>query len=94
MNELRSEPIVSGREYSVDQVRDRPATGLDDFSGETSFTLSHGPHRHEVIGVGTVADGMAVVHEKAGEDGGGLDVRVWQVTTVPGGFCAQHVPTP
>ncbi|ABS02721.1 hypothetical protein FHR75_000877 [Kineococcus radiotolerans] len=91
MDETRSEPVVSGRDYSVDDVRGRPATGLGDFEGETSFSLTRGPHRHEVVGVGTVVDGMALVHEKQGVHGGGLDVRVWQVTAAPGGFAAQHV---
>jgi hypothetical protein len=91
MGELRSDPVISGQEYSVDEVRGRPATGLDDFEGETAFRLTHGPHHHEVMGVGTIVDGMALVHEKQGEHGGGLDVRVWQVTATPGGFAAQHV---
>jgi hypothetical protein len=91
MGQLRSEPVVSGRDYTVDEVRGRPATGLGDFEGETSFHLSHGSYRHEVVGVGTLVDGTALVHEKEGERGEGRDVRLWQVTAAPGGFVAQHV---
>lgn len=91
MGELRSEAIVSGQDYSVDEVHGRPVTGLDDFAGETTFLVTRGTHRHEVMGQGTLVDGMVLVHEKAGAHGGGLDVRVWQVTATPGGFTAQHV---
>lgn len=90
MSELRSEPVVSGQAYSVDDVGGRPPGGLDDFDGETSFVVTRGPHQHEVVGVGTVVDGMALVHEKMG-DAGGRDVRVWQVTSAPGGFAAEHI---
>ena len=91
MAELRSESVVSGQEYSVQEVHGRPVTGLSDFTGDTSFTVTRGPHHHVVVGVGTVVDGVALVHEKQGEHGGGLDVRLWRVTATPGGFSAQHV---
>ena len=91
MSQLRSEPVVSGKPYAVVEVKGTPPAGLDEFGGDTSFLLTLGSHHHEVVGVGTVVDGMALVHEKGGEDGGGKDVRVWQVTNAPGGFVAEHV---
>ncbi|WP_146149256.1 hypothetical protein [Kineococcus rhizosphaerae] len=89
---MREEPVVSGREYSVDEVRGRPAAELEDFEGETSFHASHGPHEHDVVGFGRVEDDKALVHEKQGPDGGGRDVRVWQVTPTAQGFAAEHIP--
>ncbi|NYD24920.1 hypothetical protein [Kineococcus aurantiacus] len=89
---MRNEPVVSGREYSVDEVHGHPATELEDFEGKTSFRATYGTHQHDVVGVGTVEDEKAVVHEKQGDDGGGRDVRVWQVTPTTEGFAAEHVP--
>jgi hypothetical protein len=90
MDASRSEPVVSGRDYSVDEVHGRPVDSLEQFSGETSFHVSRGTHHHQVVGVGVVLDGLALVHEKQGEDGGGLDVRVWHVRRGAGEFTAQH----
>lgn len=101
MTQLRTEPVISGQDYAVDSVvagdggpdgAGRPPQSLDDFRGEVSFELTHGPHRHAVRGVGDHDGETALVHEKMGEDGGGRDVRIWHVAADGSGFSARHVP--
>ncbi|WP_432494961.1 hypothetical protein [Kineococcus auxinigenes] len=89
MSELRTQPVVSGRSYLVDRVGGRAPRDLEDFTGETSFLLTLGPHVHEVVGVGRVQDGVVRVHEKSGGPGG-KDVRVWCVRRTERGFEAEH----
>lgn len=105
MTQLRTEPVISGQDYDVESVlaglgtagatadaAGRPPRALEDFRGEVSFVLSHGVHRHEVLGIGDVDGEIALVHEKMGEDGGGRDVRIWHVAPTATGFAARHVP--
>lgn len=105
MTQLRTEPVISGQDYDVDSVlaghgegtgtadgAGRPPRSLDDFRGEVSFVLSHGVHRHEVLGIGDLEGEFVLVHEKMGEDGGGRDVRIWHVAPTATGFAARHVP--
>ncbi|WP_432482944.1 hypothetical protein [Kineococcus esterisolvens] len=89
MSELRAGPVVSGRVHVVDEVAGRVPRELEDFTGETTFRVSHGPHVHEVVGVGRLLDGAVRVHEKAGGPGG-KDVRVWHVRRTERGFEAEH----
>ena len=94
-SETRSDPVISGQDYEVGEIllegSPRSPRSLDDFCGEVSFQLTHGPHHHEVVGVGNLTGSIALVHEKMG-DAGGRDVRIWHVVPGDGGFLARHVP--
>ncbi|WP_369054932.1 hypothetical protein [Kineococcus terrestris] len=89
MSTLRSDPVVSGEDYVVEEVGGRPPRDLDDFTGETVFRLSRGALGHEVVGLGTAVDGAVRVFEKDGSPGG-KDVRVWRVRRDDDGFRAVH----
>jgi len=90
MSDLHSAPIISGLRYDVEDVAGAPPESLEDFTGEVSFHVRHGEHRHDVVGVGELSGDGATVHEKMG-DAGGKDVRTWRVTATDTGFSAEHV---
>lgn len=87
MSDLRTGPVVSGRTYVVEEVGGRAPAALEDFTGETSFRITHGADVHDVVGVGRLLDGSARVHEKSAV---GKDVRVWRVSPDGAGFTAEH----
>ncbi|WP_328292832.1 hypothetical protein OG218_08795 [Kineococcus sp. NBC_00420] len=91
----RSEAVISGQDYAVDEIvhagSSKAPSSLDEFCGDVCFQVSHGPHHHEVVGVGNLTGDIALVHEKMG-DAGGRDVRVWHVAPGADGFLARHVP--
>lgn len=76
-----ADPIPSGVPFPVGSA----AGALDDFVGDTTFSVHAFGDEHEVHGVGA-SDGDTVrVHEKGLS---GKDVRCWHVTAADDGFVA------
>ena len=83
MTATSPDPVVAAVPYTVIDVNGHAPQGLEDFDGESEFTVEGHTGRHVVIGEGC-ADGQGMrVHEKAGH--GGKDVRVWNITREPDG---------
>jgi hypothetical protein len=78
MTHEASDAVASGQPYSVLTVAGGEPLSLDQFVGETSFTINKGGIHSDVGGQGMFADSGVRFHEK--HDPGGKDVRVWHVT--------------
>ena len=83
------ESVISGVPYPVTAAGDGAPTELDDFLGETVFTIDLAGHPYVVRGTGDAPGGQIRVHEKSTH--GGKDVRVWHVSKGPDGFTAEHI---
>ncbi|MCU1605994.1 MAG: uncharacterized protein JWP46_2459 [Modestobacter sp.] len=84
------QPVVSGLPYPVTSsaAGGRPVA-LEDFLGDTQFTIDLGNDPLLVRGCGSRLEGMVRFHEK--DRIGGKDVRVWHVTAREDGFVAEHI---
>ena len=81
--------VISGVPYPVTATGDDAPTDLDDFLGETVFTIDLAGHPYVVRGTGDAPDGQVRVHEKSTH--AGKDVRVWHVSKASDGFTAEHI---
>lgn len=81
--------VISGVAYPVSSVRDAQPCRLDDFLGDTEFTVDMAGHPYRVQGCGGRLDERVRFHEK--DHMVGRDIRVWRVTPVGDGFLAEHV---
>lgn len=79
MTFVPADPIASGKPYPINDVGDRVPSQLDDFVGETAFTLHLGDGVHRVCGVGAPEGDVVRFHEKD-RDHTTKDVRVWQIS--------------
>jgi hypothetical protein len=83
------QPVISGLPYPVTSSAAGEPTGLDDFLGDTEFTVDLKGHPLLVRGHGSRLDEVVRFHEK--DHLGGKDVRVWHVAARDGGFVAEHI---
>ena len=81
--------VVSGVPYPVTAVGGADPSRLDDFLGETAFTVDMAGRAYLVRGAGSELEGQVRFHEKS--ELMGKDVRVWHVTREGEGFRAVHV---
>ena len=90
MTVQQSHTIASGKPYLVTGLRAGSAGSLDQFLGDTEFTIDgvDGPVR--VHGHGVTLGEMVRFHEKS-HGGGGKDVRIWHVCQKDDFFVAQSV---
>jgi hypothetical protein len=72
-----ADATASGVPYPVLQVGGQPPSTLDQFVGETAFTVVKAGTESEVCGVGTRTEDVVLFHEKLA--GLGKDVRVWRL---------------
>jgi hypothetical protein len=81
---------ASGVPYRVVTVNGEPAASLEQFAGETSFSVSKSGTESWVVGFGVLHDDVVRFHEKG--TGGSKDVRVWQVgQPAEGTFTAETI---
>lgn len=92
MTFVSPDPIASGKPYLIEGVADRAPHELDDFVGETAFTVTVAGGSRRVCGVGRNEGGTVRFHEK---DSGQTtkDVRVWQISGTGDGFVAASTGT-
>ena len=88
---VQSHTIASGKPYLVTGLRAGSAASLDQFLGNTEFTIDGvgGPVR--VCGHGVTLGDVVRFHEKSGSGGAGKDVRVWHVCQKDDFFVAQSI---
>lgn len=78
------DPVPSGMPYDIVAVDgDRPSA-LEQFVGETMFTIAKGECESEIRGLGTTDDAGVHFQEKA-VTLGGKDVRTWHISQAAGG---------
>ncbi|MFP5347346.1 MAG: hypothetical protein ACLGIA_09975 [Actinomycetes bacterium] len=84
------EPVVSGQPYPVTEVEGAPPGSLEQFVGETRFTVDLDGRPYEIAGVGGEQNASVRFHEKdVAHDG--KDIRVWLVSRTAGGsFVAEQ----
>jgi hypothetical protein len=82
-----ADPVSSGRPYRILETAGGEPSALEQFLGETSFTISKGGGQSQICGQGTANEMGVRFQEK--EVKNGKDVRTWQLTQEPeGGFTA------
>ena len=79
-----SEPVLSGFAYNILTVADGEPATLDQFLGETMFTIHNNGSTLRVAGCGSPRNNGLRFQEKA-ESGTGKDVRAWEIVAVAGG---------
>lgn len=84
-----TQSVISGVPCPVGSVRDDEPHLLEDFLGDTTFTVVMAGYPYLVQGCGCKVDGHVRFHEK--DDMTGRDIRVWHVTSVAQGFQAEHI---
>ncbi len=72
-------PVGSGQAYRVVSVDESPPSGLEQFLGDASFTISKDGAESQIGGQGCAHCLGVRFHEKD-VDHGGRDVRTWQIT--------------
>jgi hypothetical protein len=81
------DPVPSGRPYDVVAVDGGNPSSLDQFIGETVFTISQNDREWRICGLGGMHGAAVRFHEKdVNHDG--KDVRVWHIETADEGFTA------
>lgn len=84
------DPIVSGRVYTIIDIKGQEPLLIDDFVGATEFSLAGDGVPHLITGVGA-ADSHGVRFYEKDPFHHGKDVRIWDITpTADGRFSAQH----
>jgi hypothetical protein len=81
------DPVPSGRPYVVIAVAGEQPAALEQFLGETAFTIDKHGTESEVCGLGSRNESGVRFHEKDIVNDG-KDVRVWQVTREDSEFIA------
>lgn len=82
--------VISGVAHRVTSVgREDPPCGLEEFLGDTEFTIDMAGAPYVVRGCGGRLGSQVRFHEKQGALG--HDVRVWHVTQAEQGILAEHV---
>jgi hypothetical protein len=71
----------------VGEVHGRAPVGLEDFLGETSFTVIRDNLAYRVFGTGHATDG-AVRFQQQDLGWDGRDIRTWTITTTADGIVA------
>ena len=84
-----TDPVASGMRFDVVTVNGHTPRGLDDFVGDSDFTLRCADQDRAVAGCGH-RDGDAVRFTEKDMFHGGKDVRVWAIDLdQPGQFTAR-----
>jgi hypothetical protein len=83
------QPAISGLPYPVTSCAGGEPAALEDFLGDTEFTVDLKGDTLLVRGHGSRLEDMVRFHEK--DHIGGKDVRVWHVTLRDDGFVAEHI---
>ncbi len=93
MTFFASDPVSSGLAYVVVSVGGAEPQQLEQFVGDATFAISRGSTESLVAGRGSlVGDGVRFQEKDQRHDG--KDVRVWQISSDPGGgFTAATVST-
>ena len=78
MTAQQSHSIASGKPYLVTGLRAGTVASLEEFLGETEFSIDGVDGPVLVRAHGVPLEDKVRFHEKSG-DGGGKDVRVWHV---------------
>jgi len=81
--------VVSGVAYPVSSSSDDGPPALEDFLGDTEFTIDMAGTPYLVHGCGSRLDDLVRFHEK--DHALGRDVRVWHVSAGERGVTAEHV---
>jgi hypothetical protein len=82
------DPVPSGRPHRVITVGGREPNALEQFLGETVFTIGKGEAESTIAGLGTMHESGVRFYEKDVQHDG-KDVRVWQISAEPDdGFSA------
>jgi hypothetical protein len=82
------EPVPSGRAFAVISVGGQEAGSLEQFVGDTVFTIRVEGSESTISGLGTLHESGVRFYEKDVEHDH-KDVRVWQIAAEPGqGFSA------
>ncbi len=81
--------VISGVCCPVWSVGDGDPHRLEDFLGDTEFTVSMAGSPYVVHGCGSRHGDHVRFHEK--DDMVGRDIRVWHVTLADQGFQAEHI---
>lgn len=88
MTYAAADPISSGRPYRILAVAGGEPSTLEQFVGETAFTISKDGGESVIAGLGTAHDNAVRFYEKDLERTG-KDVRTWALIQEPdGGFSA------
>lgn len=88
MTYAAADPISSGRPYRILAVAGGEPSTLEQFVGETAFTISKDGGESDIAGHGTAHETGVRFHEKDLERTG-KDVRTWELIEEPtGGFSA------
>lgn len=77
MTSTTPEMIVSGVAYTVVEADGHPPRKMVDFHGTARLVVDGPTGRHELLGEGSVVDGLLRFHQKT--PGDGKDVRTWHV---------------
>lgn len=89
MTYLSPDPIASGRPYPITEVAHQTPSQLEDFVGDTVFTLTTTRGTQTVSGVGSSDGDVVRFHEKDAANST-KDVRVWRISRGAGdGFVAE-----
>jgi hypothetical protein len=82
------DPVSSGRPYRVIAVDGQSPGALEQFVGDTAFTIGTEGMESTVCGLGTMHESGVRFYEKD-VDHDGKDVRVWEISAGPDeGFSA------
>jgi hypothetical protein len=81
--------IASGKPYLVAGLLTGEVTSLEQFLGDTEFTLAGEGDPVVVRGHGVLLEDRVRFHEK--DSLGGKDVRVWHISSGDRGFVAESV---
>ncbi len=73
------DPVPSGRPYAVVTVAGEEPAAIEQFVGETAFTIDKSGAASEIRGIGSRNESGVRFHEKDIVHDG-KDVRVWQIT--------------
>ncbi|MBW3640566.1 MAG: hypothetical protein KY451_12085 [Actinobacteria bacterium] len=84
-----AQSVISGVPCPVSAVHDHDPHLLEDFLGDTVFTVSMAGYPYVVRGCGSRVEDRVRFHEK--DDMVGRDIRVWHVTPAAEGFQAEHI---
>ncbi len=84
-----TQSVISGVPCPVGSVRDDEPRQLEDFLGDSTFTVIMAGYPYVVQGCGSKADNHVRFYEK--DDMTGRDIRVWHVTPAAQGFHAEHI---
>ncbi len=89
MTFIPADPVASGMPYPVAEVADHAPGSLDDFVGQTAFTVRTASGVGRICGFGTIAGDGVRFAEKDVEHST-KDVRVWLIRRDADGFVAEH----